>query len=133
MAYVHFNPNPWRLATDDCTVRALCAVLRIDWNEAYDLLCENGKEMGLMPVNPAVMWVVLSKVGYSREVMPDLCPDCYTVADFANDHPRGAYVLATNTHVLAVIGGDWYDSWNSGDEVPVNKWSLKYQGGKATW
>lgn len=26
MAYVHFNPNPFRLTTDDCTVRAIsCA------------------------------------------------------------------------------------------------------------
>lgn len=24
MAWVYFNPNPWRLNTDDCTVRTLC-------------------------------------------------------------------------------------------------------------
>lgn len=33
MAYVHYNPNPWRLTTDDCTVRAISCVLGLDWDE----------------------------------------------------------------------------------------------------
>ena len=32
MAYVYFNPNPWRLTTDDCTVRAISCVLGLCWN-----------------------------------------------------------------------------------------------------
>ena len=122
MAYVHFNPNPWRLSTDDCTVRAISCALGLDWNEAYMLLAETGREMGLMPTNPAVFWALLKQRGFTREMIPDTCPDCYTVKDFARDHPRGTYVLATDTHVLAVISGDWLDSWNSGDEVPLYFW-----------
>lgn len=125
MAYVHYNPNPWRLTTDDCTVRALSLALGMEWTEAYDLLAEAGRDMGLMPTNPAVMWALLKMRGFTREALPDQCPDCYTVADFARDHSRGLFVVATGTHILCVIGGDWFDSWNSGDEVPMYFWYRK--------
>lgn len=35
MAYVHFNPNPFRLTTDDCTVRAISCALGLDWDETF--------------------------------------------------------------------------------------------------
>ena len=122
MAYVYFNPNPWRLTTDDCTVRAISCVLGLDWDEAHEMLCETSREMGLMPDNRAVFWALLKPRGFRREMIPDTCPDCYTVRDFARDHPRGTYILATDTHVLACISGDWMDSWNSGDETPLYFW-----------
>ncbi len=125
MAWVYYNPNPWRLSTDDCTVRALSLALGMEWPEAYDLLSETGRDMGLMPTNPAVMWALLKMRGFTREALPDKCPDCYTVADFARDHPDGLYVVATGTHILCTIGGDWLDSWNSGDEVPMYYWHRK--------
>ena len=38
---------------------------------------------------------------------------------FGRDHPQGLYVLATGTHVITVIDGDYYDSWDSGDKIPL--------------
>lgn len=122
MAYIYYNPSPWRLSTEDCAPRALSAVLQMSWYDAYDLLCENGREMGLMPSNKAVMWAVLKMHGFRRHTIPDQCPDCYTIADFAREHPRGTYICATGDHVVAVIDGDWLDSWNSGDEIPLFYW-----------
>ena len=125
MAWAFYNPNPWRLSTDDCAPRALSAVFGISWGDAYDLLYENGKEMGLMQNNKAVLWAILKKAGFRREALPDQCPDCYTVADFAADHPRGVYVVATDSHIIAIVGGDWIDAWDSGSEVPLFYWFKK--------
>lgn len=50
--------------------------------------------------------------------MIDQCPECYTVRDFAEDHPKGLYVLGPPNHAVAVIDGDYWDSWNSGSTVP---------------
>lgn len=125
MSWRPYNPNPWRLSTDDCAPRALSAVLRIPWGDAYDLLYKNGKEMGLMQDNKAVTWAILKMNGFHREALPDQCPECYTVADFAADHPRGVYVVATDSHIIAVIGGDWLDAWDSGSEVPLFYWYRK--------
>lgn len=122
MAYVHYNPNPFRLSTNDCTVRAMSAVLNLTWDDAYDLIAGTGKDMGLMPSDRAVTWALLKTRGFKSSAIPDRCPDCYTVKEFGRDHPRGVYVLATDSHVVAVIDGDWYDAWNSGDEVPLFYW-----------
>lgn len=65
----------------------------------------------------------MRKMGFSRRSLPDSCPDCYTVADFCKDHPRGLYVLAVNNHVVCVQNGDWFDTWDSGDEIPAYYWS----------
>jgi hypothetical protein len=52
-------------------------------------------------------------------MLPNDCPDCYTVEDFCQEHPNGTFVVATHGHVLAVIDGNYYDSWDSGQENPI--------------
>jgi hypothetical protein len=41
------------------------------------------------------------------------------VADFASDHPAGVYVLGPREHAVAVINGEYWDSWDSGETVPL--------------
>ena len=52
----------------------------------------------------------------------DECPDCYTVADFAAEHPSGTYILSLSGHVVCVMDGDYYDTWDSGGEIPLYYW-----------
>ena len=54
--------------------------------------------------------------------MPNMCPPCYTVKDFCKDHPVGTYILATGSHVVTVVDGNYYDTWDSGTEVPIYYW-----------
>lgn len=114
-----FNPNPDGLNTIDCTVRALCAVTGWSWRFAHKVLCDRSGEMSDMPSSDRVWWDVLESVGFEWRGIIDRCPDCYTVADFARDHPRGIYVLGPHEHAVAIIRGDWWDSWNSGGTVPT--------------
>lgn len=48
--------------------------------------------------------------------------DLYTVNDFCIDHPNGTYILAIDGHVVCVTDGYYYDSWDSGDEIPIYYW-----------
>ena len=57
--------------------------------------------------------------GYRRFIIPDTCPVCYTIKDFCLDHPHGRFLVATGSHVVAVIDGDYYDTWDSGYEIPI--------------
>ena len=57
--------------------------------------------------------------GFVRKVIPDTCPNCYTVADFCYDNPDGEYILAMGNHTVAVIDGSFYDSWNSSNEAVI--------------
>lgn len=84
-----------------------------------------GLLMGDMPSINNVWGAVLRQHGFYRENLPRTCPDCYTVSDFAFDHPRGVYVLGTSGHVVTLIDGDWYDIFDSGDETVQFYWYRK--------
>ena len=65
----------------------------------------------------------LSDNGWTFHRLQDTCPFCYTIADFASEHPQGKYILATGTHVVCVIDGNYYDTWESGDETVAYFWT----------
>lgn len=122
MAYIYTNPNPHGSITGDCVVRAVSVALNMTWDEAYQILTDYGFRLKNMPNADSVWGEVLKDYGFTRKVIPDTCPACYSVRAFCKDHPKGTYVLATGSHVIAVIDGDYYDSWDSGDEVPIMYW-----------
>lgn len=120
--YIHYNLNPFGKEEDDCVVRALGLVLDKSWNAMYMDLMIQGFMMKSRFDKNYVWGAYLKNEGFDREVIPNTCPDCYSVADFANDHPVGKYVLATDGHVVAVIDGNYYDTSDTGDLVPLYYW-----------
>ena len=76
-----------------------------------------GLEKSDIPSSNSLWGSYLKENGFQAKIMPDSCPDCYTIKQFAFDHPKGIYVVATGSHVVAVVNGDYYDSWDSGDEI----------------
>ncbi len=120
-----YNPNPTGRNVGDCAVRAVSVALDIDWEEAYDLIAEAGYNMGDMPSSDSVWGAVLRQHGFYRKAVPNTCPDCYTAEDFANDHPRGVYVLGFGGHVATIVDGTLYDSWDSSGKIPVYFWYRK--------
>lgn len=119
MSYVNFNPNPTKKDVGDCVVRAFAIATDTDWDTAYLKLTLRGYTMHDMPSSNAVWDAQLRAEGFKREVIPNTCPDCYTVNDFADAHPEGVYVLGTGTHAVAVINGNYIDAWDSGNKVPL--------------
>ena len=79
-----------------------------------------------MPSVNKVWGNYITSLGFSRYILPDTCPECYTVREFCDEHPRGTFILATNSHVVAVINGNYYDAWDSGDEMPTSVWRRDY-------
>ena len=118
-----YNPSPVGRNVGDCAVRAVSAALGTDWETAYALIALNGYLMGDMPSSNAVWGAVLRQNGYSRYAVPDTCPDCYTMEDFAADHPRGVFVVGTGTHVATIKDGFIWDSWDSSQEIPQYYWT----------
>ena len=75
-----------------------------------------------MPSVNKVWGNYLSSIGFERYLLPNTCPECYTVREFCHDNPEGIFILATGSHVIAVIDGNYYDAWDSGDEMPISVW-----------
>jgi hypothetical protein len=88
----------------------------------YDM----AKSMGTTTPDDAAWGAVLRKNGFHRVVIPNTCPDCYTVRDFCMDHPKGVYVLKTSGHVVTVIDGQAWDTWDSTGEIPMYYWYRRY-------
>ena len=120
--YIDFNPNSLGLITDDCAVRAISKALDVSWDMAYMMLAMNGMKMGFLMNHNAVIASVLRSNGFRRATIPNTCPDCFTIKDFAELNPNGVFVLGTGSHVVTVDGGDVYDAWNSLSEIPVYVW-----------
>lgn len=116
--FVKYNPNPLGHDTGDCVVRAITAITGKSWDEAYDGVVLAGKMLAKMPTTNEVWEYYLRDLGFCRVDLPDRCPDCYTIADFAADHSRGRYLLGTGDHAVAVIDGCYMDNWDSGSRVP---------------
>lgn len=123
--YREYNPNPAGRRVGDCAVRAVAKALGVDWETAYTMISMNGYAMGDMPSSDSVWGAVLRQNGFYRTSIPNECPDCYDVADFIKDHPKGTYVLGFGGHVATVVDGILYDSWNSLNEIPVYYWEKK--------
>ncbi len=120
--FIEYNPNPTGRLVGDCAVRAVAKALRIDWETAYLAIMMNGYYMGDMPSSDSVWGATLRQNGFIRKAVPNTCPDCYTAADFAKDHPRGTFVLGFGGHVATIKDGDLFDSWDSSNEIPQFYW-----------
>ena len=114
--WVKCNPNPVGRETGDCVIRAIAIATNQSWRETYRDLCRIGEIEGDLP-NANWIWGM-----YLR---PETCPECITVRAFAERFQDGTYVIGTGEHAVAVIGGDWYDSWDSGESVPTIFWKIQ--------
>lgn len=120
--FCEYNPNPRKRSVGDCTVRAISKALGQDWYTTYIGTALEGFLLYNMPDANEIWGAYLRRKGFARHIIADTCPDCYTVADFAADHPEGIYILALSGHVVCVCDGDWYDTWDSGGEIPLYYW-----------
>lgn len=110
MAFIYYNRNIAGNDTGDCVIRAISIALNQSWSDTYWDLCHQGFMMGDWGDNNKVWDSYLRSRGFKRRVIPNTCPDCYTVNDFCIDHPYGLYVLSTGNHtVVADMGIDEKD------------------------
>lgn len=124
MAWVNVNPNPRHRNGTDCVIRAVCFAFGMGWYEAYDGLCAVGRMDADWGSNDDVWGHYLLMRGCTPVVLSKRCPRCMRIRDFAARYPTGRYIIGTGGHAVAVIDGDYYDSWDSGDEIPSFFWRV---------
>lgn len=118
--YVHYNENPrdnyW---AGDCVIRAINIVTGKSWEEIYTALCAEGFYIGDWGNNNGAWDWYLRSLGYKRYICPNDCPACYSVADFAEEHPHGSYIVASGNHAVAIVNGNHVDAFDSAEIVPI--------------
>ncbi len=124
-AFFLFNPNPRTSDPTnkaDCVVRAICAAFNWNWERAYAALSIQGFADGDNFGLDNVWGNFLERHGWTWHRIPDTCPRCYTLLDFAADHPDGTWIVGTGSHAVCVQNGVIFDSWFSGGVVPLFAW-----------
>lgn len=86
------------------------------YNAGNEELPETGFEP--MPSANATWGAYLRRHGFQRE----LAPEDTTVAEFADAHPNGTYILALSGHVVCIQDNTLYDSWDSSREIVLYFW-----------
>lgn len=123
--FKYYNPNPKGKLVGDCVIRGISGITDQTWDKTYTSICLEGFDIKDMPSSNSVWANYLISKGFGRNLLKEECPLCYTVKDFCEEFNRGTYLLATGSHVVAVIDGDYYDAWDSGNEIPLYYWSKR--------
>ena len=123
--WVRCNPNPRGKQANDCVVRAIAVATERSWADVYADLCRKGRMECDMPSSNSVWGAYLKEEGFEQFLLPESCPRCVTVRAFCDRYPRGTFIIGTGHHAVAVMDGDYYDSWDSGDEVPSYFWKVR--------
>ena len=122
MSFIQANPNPHNKLVGDCVIRAISIAENRSWDDVYLDLMAKGFMMKDMIESNELWNAYLHNLGYSRHIIPDTCPDCYTIRDFTEDYPEGIYILGTGSHAVAVVNGNHLDTYDSGSKVPIYYW-----------
>lgn len=122
--WIKANPNPCGKEAPDCVIRAIAIALNMSWFQVFDELCSVARSDCNMPSADTVWGHYLYLKGFEPFILPQNCPRCITVQAFTEIFPNGTYIIGTGNHAICVINGNYYDSWNSGEEVPSFFWKI---------
>lgn len=117
--YSYYNANPYKIRVGDCVIRAISKALNQPWEDTYIDLTIQGYLMGDLLSSNAVWGAYLKSKGFTRDIVSNDCPECYTIEDFCNEHPKGTYIIGTGTHAVCIEDGCVFDTWNSSGETPI--------------
>ena len=129
--FIRYNCNPLELEVGDCVIRAISTALNFNWFMVHDELSHLSRKMADMPSSNRVWKEYLRSLGLVESVVDTECPNCITVDKFARRNNEGTYIVSTceftktndivvtGTHLVAVKDGDYYDTWDSGADIPL--------------
>lgn len=113
------NENPGKRRVGDCVIRAIATATGLPWLYVYDQLYLVGRQVYDMENSNEVWGLYLYRLGFEPFILPDSCPECVTIREFARRFPEGRYIVGTGNHAVAVIHGDYYDTFDSGSLTPT--------------
>ena len=117
--FIKRNENRDGKLVGDCVIRAMSTLLNQGWNTTFLGLTVQAFIDADMPSSDSVWNNYLIYKGYERQVIPSVCPNCITVREFAEDHPYGRFLLFVGGHAVAVVNGNYIDTWDSGDKTVI--------------
>lgn len=117
--YRYYNANPNNSNIEDCTIRALSVAEGISWDEAYDMLSNSARDLGLMQSDVRAIEHFLD-LRYDRVRVYE-----ETVGEFIENHKRGVFLITMPGHITVIKNSINYDTFNSKDRPIWNAWYVE--------
>lgn len=123
-----YNANTRDSYVGDCVKRSLTIAYGLDYDEVSKELNRIKRDKGVSAYNISPVYNEFLK---RRNAVFRAYPEKgVTVSNFADEHSSGTYLLLTGSpslaargvsnHMVAIIDGDIWDSWDSSNEVVVS-------------
>lgn len=127
--FIYENLNPLNKEVGDCVIRGIAKILDKDWYTTYDELCKHGRALVALPNSRDCYPNYLEGKGFKRiGLKPQKGKSRMTVFEFTKTHPKGRYLLKVQPHhVVAVIDGNYYDTWDCGKRFICSYYEKKEQ------
>lgn len=114
--WILYQPNPKKRNTGDCTIRAYTKAFDMSWDDAYTMAMRYGKEYGAPPNDAKVVDKILTEEFGFTCTKTRKCDGRMTVNEFAATHPKGTYLIKVYGHLVTIVDGFYYDTWDSGSK-----------------
>ena len=122
-----YNANTQNKNTGDCVARSISLALGMDYDEVKRGLKKVGHEMGLPGWNyfRGFTRYIREQVGYdiSWRKPVEVFNKSMTVEEFSEELDTGTYLIlcgkveGSQSHMVACIDGNYYDSWDSSNRI----------------
>lgn len=115
--YKYYQPNKKDIKDKyaDCVIRALTKVMNKTWIEVFNELIPYAIEMQCMPNEKACYERYLKDNGFEYHGISNKKGSKRpTVESFTKEHKVGTFFLNVANHVVSVMDGTYYDTWDSG-------------------
>ncbi len=126
--YVYYQPNKRDIKDEhgDCVIRALTKATNKDWFTIFDELIPYARELPALPNNKVAYEKYLLDNGFKYFGISNRKGSKRpTVLGFAESHEEGTYVLNIANHMVSVVDGRYYDTWNCGWKSLYGFWEKK--------
>lgn len=124
--FMYYQPNEKDLKDNigDCVIRALSKAECKSWVEVFDELIPIAREKQCMPNGKPCYVEYLSRIGYQYTgVSNKRGTKRPTVSSFALSHKQGVYIAIVANHLVAIVDGHFYDTWDSGQKCLYGYWT----------
>ena len=117
--YKFYNANSKGRFTNDCTVRAISVAECKTWDETYEELSDIAQEEGILFDDVAFIDNYLDRK-YKR--VPHYSK---TVGEFAEEFPRGVYLVTMPNHITVIRDGTVIDVFDCRNRTMWTAWKVK--------
>lgn len=123
--YKYYQPNKKDVKDEccDCVIRALTKALEKEWVEVFDELVVYARDLQSMPNDKKVYEVYLKDKGFewvglkAQKGKKRLTPET-----FCKQHKTGTYILRLSNHIVTVVDGQYFDTWDCGESCVYGYW-----------